>query len=163
MSKRLFFVSVLSLIMFFSSFQVVDASYGIDFSLIKQIDDTKTFEKEQVIYGKSNPGTVIELCLYYLDNDIDTIVSNKNIVSKEIDKDKWVLCDSDEWTVGASGVFMKTVCLKYGKNKIVLNIKDESGNIEQREYEVELVDRKRLSESISEIILKSFERSFNIK
>lgn len=121
------------------------------FELISDKTEAKTFESEYVISARAKEGTVITMQLYWYDEgDSKSILAKKKIASEDSEKQGiWLLQDTDEWTVGSSGLIAKTVTLNFGKNKITLNVKDVNGNAALKIIEIELNDKAQASEDIN--------------
>jgi len=117
--------------------------YGRDnvpvFELQSDKDGSKTFEKEYIISGNANEGTEVTIDLYWFSTEAEKSIISKKKSSKNSDSEgNWILQQTEEFEVGASGIFVEPVALNLGKNRIVLFIKDKNGNTDERTLEVEL-------------------------
>ncbi|HYE81916.1 MAG TPA: hypothetical protein VEG39_07085 [Clostridia bacterium] len=134
-----------------------DASYvkyGKDtapvFDLQSDKDESKTFEKEYIISGNAEEGTEVTFDLYWFGTEDDKSIIVKKKPSEDSEEEGiWILQQSEEFTVGASGIFAESVDLNLGKNKIVLFITDKNGNTDERTLEVERFLEKEASEEVN--------------
>ena len=129
------------------------------YGLIKYLDAAKTFEKEQLISGRAREGTIISIThQWFKSADEKAIVAKKRTTDKSKEEGEWVTVDSDEWTVGASGIFVKPLTLRMGKNRIIIRVRDRQGNRRTETLEWELVDKSSLNELVNSIILKNLDK-----
>lgn len=129
-----------------------------NFTLIKDINNTKVYEAEQVLYGKAPASTQINLKLYSEKSQaqkslVEITSSNEKAVEKK--EVKWQLEEELSWTIGASEVFANTIKLKMGRNKLVMEILYADGKIETKEYGMELLNKKDVMEQFNNLVLSS--------
>lgn len=144
------------------------ASYKKDvapvFELLSDKEETKTFESEYVISAMAKEGTEINMSLFWFKaEDESSILSKKRIIEGLEKKGSWILQESESFTVGSSGIFAEPVSLSIGKNKIVLFIKDISGNTAEKTLEVERFLEKQASEDVNGNALNKFKENMSDK
>jgi hypothetical protein len=126
--------------------------------IVNNINGTKTFEKSYALCVRAKEDTIITFQQYWFKSDEEkSIVSKKRQSETTQDIDgTWVLRDKmEQWEIGASGIYAKSITWKLGKNKIELKVKDKGGNTETLTMIVELVDKKQLNDAINSYILKN--------
>ena len=93
------------------------------FELLLDKEESKTFESEYVISAIAKEGTEVSISIYWFGTyDEKSIVAKKKSAEGSEEEGSWILQESGELTVGASNIFVETVSLNLGKNRIVLNI-----------------------------------------
>lgn len=121
------------------------------FALQSDKSETKTFEREYIISGSAEEGTKVVYEVYWFGTEDEKSI----IVKKKPEEDSqekagiWILQQSEEFTVGASGLFAETVDLSLGKNKIVFFIEDKKGNTAEKTIEIERFLEKDASEEVN--------------
>lgn len=126
------------------------------FQLTKNLDGTKTFERNQVISGRAENGSEITMTVYWFKTGEDrSILSKKKTSGDFTDKGQWIMQSKSKWEVGASEIFAKPVTLNPGNNKIIINIKDKASNIKNEVINVEVVFKNELTDFINNIIMKN--------
>lgn len=125
------------------------------FQLTKNLDGTKTFEKNQVISGRAANGSEITMTIFWFSADEDSSIMSKKKASENDSNGLWILQEKYNWTVGASEIFAKPVSLNIGKNRVVISVKDQNGNITDEIVNVEVVQKAELTDFINSIILKN--------
>jgi hypothetical protein len=129
-------------------------NYGRDtapvFELLSDNEETKTFSREYVVSGNANEGTQVTIDLYWFkaEDEKSIIATKKEIEASEKEGD-WIFQQTEEFTVGASGIFMEPIALNLGLNKIVLFIKDIDGNTDEMILQLERFWEKQASEEVS--------------
>ncbi|MDF2893179.1 MAG: hypothetical protein K0R80_3546 [Clostridia bacterium] len=126
------------------------------FQLTKNLDGTKTFERNQVISGRAENGSEITMTVYWFKTDEDqSILSKKKAFEDTDNSGDWIMQKKSNWVVGASEIFAKTVTLNPGKNRIVIRVKDQKGSFKDEVINVEYVYKDELTDFINNIILKN--------
>lgn len=128
------------------------------FQLTKNIDCTKTFEKNQVISGRAEQGSEITMTIFWFRTDEDSSILSKKKIFDNNSNGQWIMQEKYNWEVGASEIFAKPVSLNIGKNRITIRVKDKAGNIKDEVINVEVVHMSELTEFINSIILKNLKR-----
>ncbi len=155
---------VLSLLLLFSSTVYAEPNRSVarkldvtTFQLTKNLDGTKTFEKNQVISGRAENGSEITMTIFWFKAEED-----KSIISKKKTSDdangQWIMQDKYVWEVGASEIFAKSVTLNMGKNKINIRVKEKDGDIQDEVINVEVVQKNELTDFINSIIMKNLKK-----
>lgn len=112
--------------------------------------ELKTFSREYVISGNASEGTQVTLDLYWFrTEDEKSIIARKKSAENSEKKGDWIFQQSEEFKVGASGIFLEPVSLNLGLNKIVLFIKDINGNTDEITLKLERFLEKHVSEEVS--------------
>lgn len=164
------FIAVLLIFAFvtFSTAAFADTGYIINkpgdipaFALSKELDGIKTFEQAQVISGRGKEGTKVVLSVYALRpaKEITPIIAKKQNNSSIQKNEEWILQSTQEWTIGASGIFARNVFLVLGKNRLEFKITNAAGVATYKEINMELVDKKELTQFIFSVILNDINRS----
>lgn len=126
------------------------------FQLTKNIDGTKTFERNQVISGRAENGSDITMTVYWFKTDEDRSILSKKKISGDInDKGQWIMQEKSKWEVGASEIFVKPVALNPGNNRIIIRVKDKEGNNKYEVVNVEVVFKNELTDFINSIMMKN--------
>ena len=123
--------------------------------ITNNIDGTKTFDKSYALCIRAEEGTIITFSqLWFKSGEEKSIVSKRKNDSNS--SGEWVLlAEADEWKVGASGLYAKSITWKTGRNRIKLNAKSKDGKTEELIINIELVDKKQLNDLINSFILKN--------
>ena len=135
--------------------------YGKDtapiFELQSDKDESKTFDREFVISGNSQEGTEVNIELYWFSQeDEKSIISQKKSLGDSEKEGNWILQQTEELVVGASGIFAEPVDLSFGKNKIVLFVTDKDGNTAEITLEVERFLEEQASKEVNGNTLNKF-------
>ncbi|MDF2840653.1 MAG: hypothetical protein K0Q99_1425 [Clostridia bacterium] len=129
------------------------------FQLTKNLDGTKTFERNQVISGRAENGTEITMTVFWFSaNEDKSILSKKRLVNYGGISGQWIMKEKSSWEVGASEIFAKPVTLKPGKNRIVISVKDKDGNAindEDEVIDVEVVYKNDLTDLFNSMIMRN--------
>lgn len=127
------------------------------FQLIKNLDGTKTFERNQVISGRAENGSEITMTVYWLKTGEDrSILSKIKILDNNFNsKSQWILQDKSKWIVGASEIFAKPVTLSPGNNRIIISIKDKDEKVMSEVVNVEVVFKNDLTDFINNMFMKN--------
>jgi hypothetical protein len=126
------------------------------FQLTKDLDGTKTFEKNQIISGRAENGSEITMSVYWFRTDEDRIIlSKKKILGDFNNKGQWIMEEKSKWVVGASEIFAKPVTLNPGNNRIIISVKDKENNVKDEVVNVEVVFKNELTDFINSIIMKN--------
>jgi hypothetical protein len=127
------------------------------FQLTKNLDGTKTFEKNQVITGRAEKGSIITMTVYWFKaNEDKSILSKKKISEDNEMNGQWIQQGKSNWEVGASEIFARPVSLSLGKNRIIISVKDQKGNfVDEAVVNVELVHKNELNDILNSIIMKN--------
>ena len=111
------------------------------FELQTDREESKTFDSEYVISGIAKEGTQFTIDIYWFRQDNEKSIMNRNAAedsdSTSKKAGKWILQQTDEFTVGASSIFADSVYLNFGKNKLVIYAKDAAGNDGQKILAIE--------------------------
>ncbi|MHB1394421.1 MAG: hypothetical protein ACYCYE_15365 [Clostridia bacterium] len=127
------------------------------FELLSDKQESKTFESEYVVSAIAKEGTEVSMNLYWFKTeDEKSILAKKKSQDSSEKKGNWILQQSEEFTVGSSGLFVKPVALSLGKNRIVLFIKDKNGNTAEKALEIERFWEKQASEKVNGSTLNKF-------
>lgn len=129
-------------------------SYGRDtapvFELLSDKEETKTFSREYVISGNASEGTEVTIDLYWFRaEDEKSIIAKKKTAEASEGEGDWIFQQTQEFKVGASGIFAEPVVLNLGLNRIELFIKDVHGNTNEMIFELERFLEKQASEEVS--------------
>ena len=120
------------------------------FELLSDKEETKTFSREYVVSGNAIEGTEVTIDLFWFKaEDEKSIIATKKEVEGSEKEGNWILQQTEEFTVGASGIFVEPVALNLGLNKIVLFIKDIDGNTYEMTLQLERFWEKQASEEVS--------------
>jgi hypothetical protein len=126
------------------------------FQLTKNLDGTKTFERNQVISGRAEDGSEITMTVFWFKTgDEKSIISKRKISGNVDNKGQWIIQDKSRWEVGASEIFAKPVTLSPGNNRINISIKDKNNNVKDEVINVEVVFKNELTDFINNIIMKN--------
>jgi hypothetical protein len=126
------------------------------FQLTKDLDGTKTFERNQIISGRAENGSEITMSVYWFRTDEDrSILSKKKILGDFNNKGQWIMEEKSKWVVGASEIFAKPVTLNPGNNRIIISVKDKESNVKDEVVNVEVVFKNELTDFINSIIMKN--------
>ena len=125
------------------------------FQLTKNLDGTKTFERNQVISGRAEDGSEITMTVFWFKMTEDRSILSKKKASGDSNKGQWIMQDKSKWEVGASEIFAKPVTLNPGNNRIFINIKDKNENVKDEVINVEVVFKTELTDFIQSIIMKN--------
>lgn len=136
--------------------QKIRANTG-GFELIGK-ENSKTFEKEQVIYGKGKQGTYVSLTLFWLKTNQEKSIVSNGSTSDDSEGEEWIEGDSSSWTIGDTGLFAEAVTLNFGKNKLLFDIKDKEGKRSSKEIYIEVTDKKELTDAVSNIVIGNIEK-----
>jgi hypothetical protein len=129
------------------------------FQLTKNLDGTKTFERNQVISGRAENGSVITMTVFWFKAEEDTsIISKKKTVEGNDTDGLWIMQDKSSWEVGASEIFAKPVTLNPGKNRIFINVKDKNNKSKDEVINVEVVYKNEVTDFLSGIIMKNIKK-----
>jgi hypothetical protein len=129
------------------------------FQLTKNLDGTKTFERNQVISGRAENGSEITMTVFWFKAEEDTsIISKKKIVDGTDIGGQWIMQDKSSWVVGASEIFAKPITLNPGKNKINIRVTDNKGNYKDELINVEVVYKNDLTDFMNNIIMKNLKK-----
>ncbi len=127
------------------------------FELLSDKEASKTFESEYVVSAMAKEGTEVSMNLYWFKTeDEKSILAKKKSQESSGKKGSWILQQSEEFSVGSSGIFVEPVTLSLGKNRIVLFIKDKSGNTAEKALEIERFWEKQASEEVNGSTLNKF-------
>jgi lipopolysaccharide export LptBFGC system permease protein LptF len=127
------------------------------FELLSDKEESKTFESEYVISATAKEDTEVSMSLFWFKTEDEKSILTKNkSYESSGKKGSWILQQSEEFTVGSSGIFAEPVTLSLGKNRIVLFIKDKNGNTAEKALEVERFWEKQASEEVNGSILNKF-------
>ncbi len=127
------------------------------FELLSDKEESKTFENEYVISAITKEDTQIIMNLYWFKTeDEKSILAKKKSLESSGTKGSWILQQSEEFTVGSSGIFAEPITLSLGKNRIVLFIKDKDGKTTEKALEVERFWEKQASEEVNGSTLNRF-------
>lgn len=121
------------------------------FKLISDKSELRTWESEYIVSGNAMEGTTITMNLYWFNtSDGKGIMAKKKAsVTESENEGDWLLQETEEWTVGSSGIIAKPVTLYFGRNKIVLDITDVDGNEAQKILEIELTTKAEANEVVN--------------
>lgn len=126
------------------------------FQLTKNLDGTKTFERNLIISGRAENGSEITMTVYWLKTSEDrSILSKRKIPSGFNNKGQWIMQGKSSWEVGASEIFAKPVTLNPGNNRIIISVKDKASNVKDEVVNVEVVFKNELTDFINSIIMKN--------
>ena len=125
------------------------------FQLTKNLDGTKTFERNQVISGRADDGSEITMTVYWFKTEEDRSILSKKKAAIDSNKGQWIIQEKSSWVVGASEIFAKPVTLSPGNNRIYLSIKDKNENVRDEVVNVEVVFKNELTDFINSIIMKN--------
>jgi hypothetical protein len=126
------------------------------FQLTKNLDGTKTFERNQVISGRAEDGSEITMTVFWFKTgDEKSIISKRKITGNVDNKGQWIMQEKSRWEVGASEIFAKPVTLNPGNNRINISIKDKNNNVKDEVINVEVVFKNELTDFINNIIMKN--------
>lgn len=125
------------------------------FELTKNLDGTKTFERNQVISGRAEDGSEITMTIYWFKTEEDRSILSKKKIAGDSSKGQWIMQEKSSFEVGASEIFAKPVSLNPGNNRIYLNIKDKKGVVTEEVVNVEVVFKNELTDFINSIIMKN--------
>jgi hypothetical protein len=126
------------------------------FQLTKNLDGTKTFERNQVISGRAEDGSEITMTIFWFKTgDEKSIISKRKISGNVDNKGQWIVQEKSKWEVGASEIFAKPVTLNPGNNRINISIKDKNNNVKDEVINVEVVFKNELTDFINNIIMKN--------
>ncbi|OGO79083.1 MAG: hypothetical protein A2Y23_10425 [Clostridiales bacterium GWB2_37_7] len=126
------------------------------FQLTKNLDGTKTFERNQVISGRAERGSEITMTVFWFRADEDMSILSKRRTSDDAEVNgQWILHGKSSWEVGASEIFAKPVTLNPGKNRIAIRVKDKDGNIKDEVINVEFVFKNEVEDFFKSIIMKN--------
>jgi hypothetical protein len=167
LKKTLLPAVILSVLLLFSSVVYAEPNRSVarrldvtTFQLTKNLDGTKTFERNQVISGRAENGSEITMTILWFNAEED-----KGIISKKKTTDdsseasgQWIVQDKFGWEVGASGIFAKPVTLNMGKNKINIHVKEKDGDIKDEVINVEVVQKNELTDFINSIFMKNLKK-----
>ncbi|MEA4847996.1 MAG: hypothetical protein VB106_12265 [Clostridiaceae bacterium] len=127
------------------------------FVLLSDKEESKTFDREYVISGNAKEGTVVTIDLYWFKTGNEkSIIVNKKPSEASESEGNWILQQSENYTVGASGIFAESVALNLGKNRIVLFIKGINGDTDEIALELERCSEKQAREEVSGNSLNKF-------
>lgn len=126
-----------------------------NFQLTKNLDGTKTFEKNQVISGRAENGSEITMTIFWFSTDEDSSIISKKKVNDNDANGNWIMQEKFSWVVGESEIFAKPVSLNVGKNRIIIRVKDQNGLIKDEVINVEVVPKSELTDFMNSIILKN--------
>lgn len=138
-----------------------ETRYGRDtvpvFELLSDIEGSKTFSKEYMVSGNASEGTKVTIDLYWFKPaDEKSILARKKALENSEKEGDWIFQKTKGFKVGASGIFAEPVKLNLGLNKIVLFIKDISGNTDEITLELERFLEKQASEEVSGSTMNKF-------
>jgi len=120
------------------------------FELLSDKEESKTFESEYVISAIAKEDTEVTMNLYWFKaEDENSILAKKKSQESAEKKGSWILQQTEEFTVGSSGIFAEPVSLSIGKNRIVLFIKDKDGSTAEKSLEVERFLEKQASKEVN--------------
>jgi hypothetical protein len=126
------------------------------FQLTKNLDGTKTFERNHVISGRAENGSEITMTVFWFkSSDEKSIISKRKISGNVDNKGQWIMQEKSRWEVGASEIFAKPVTLNPGNNRINISIKDKKNNVKDEVINVEVVIKNELTDFINNIIMKN--------
>lgn len=126
------------------------------FQLTKNLDGTKTFERNQVISGRAEDGSEITMTVFWFKTgDEKSIISKRRITGNVDNKGQWIMQEKSRWEVGASEIFAKPVTLNPGNNRINISIKDKKNNVKDEVINVEVVFKNELTDFINNILMKN--------
>ena len=126
------------------------------FQLTKNLDGTKTFERNQVITGRAENGSVITMTVFWFKANEDKSILSKKRNSDDADNSgQWIMQGKSSWEVGASEIFAKPVTLNPGKNRIVINVRDKQDNITDEVVNIEVVYKNELTDLFNNFIMKN--------
>ncbi|MGB7605542.1 MAG: hypothetical protein WBL93_08700 [Lutisporaceae bacterium] len=125
------------------------------FQLTKNLDGTKTFEKNQVISGRAEDGSEITMTIFWLRTDEDSSILSKKRIVDNGSNGQWIMQEKYNWKVGASEIFAKPVSLSIGKNRVIIRVKDKAGNINDEVVNVEVVHMGEITDFMNSIIFKN--------
>lgn len=125
------------------------------FELTKNLDGTKTFERNQVISGRAEDGSEITMSVYWFKTEEDKSILTKKKTAGDSSKGQWIMQEKSSWVVGASEIFARPVTLNLGNNKIYLSVKDKNGVVIDEVVNVEVVIKSELTEFMNSIIMKN--------
>jgi hypothetical protein len=129
------------------------------FQLTKNLDGTKTFERNQVISGRAENGSVITMTVFWFNANEDKSILSKKRIAEESDLNgQWIKQEKSSWEVGASEIFAKPVTLNPGKNRIIISVKDKDSNVLDEVINVEVVYKNDLSDFFSNIIMRNLKK-----
>lgn len=129
------------------------------FQFTKNLDGTRTTERNQVISGRAESGTEIVMTIFwFMDEEDKSIVSKKkNTDSSDESSGQWVMQGKYNLEVGASEIFAQAVSLNLGKNRINIRIKDKAGTIKDEVINI-IVYKNEPSDFLNNIILKNLKK-----
>lgn len=135
--------------------------YGRDtdpvFELLSDKEESKTFSREYVISGNAEEGTEVTIDLFWFrTEDEKSIIAKKKSLEDSQTEGNWIFQQTEGLTVGASGIFAESVALNLGRNRIILYIRDKSGNTTERTLEIERFWEKQASEEVSGSTINKF-------
>jgi lipopolysaccharide export LptBFGC system permease protein LptF len=111
------------------------------FELQTDREESKTFDSEYVVSGNAKEGTQFTIDIYWFKQSNEKSIINRNSAedsdSTAVKEGKWILQQTDEFTIGASSIFADPVYLNFGRNKLVIYAKDIAGNDSQKIIEIE--------------------------
>lgn len=126
------------------------------FQLTKNLDGTKTFERNQVISGRAENGSEITMTVFWFKTVEDrSILFRRKITGEANNKGQWIMQEKSKWEVGASEIFAKPVTLNPGNNRIIISVKDKASNVKDEVVNVEVVFKNELTDFINSIIMKN--------
>lgn len=125
------------------------------FQLTKNLDGTKTFEKNQVISGRAEDGSEITMTIFWLRTDEDSSILSKKRIVDNGTNGQWIMQEKYNWKVGASEIFAKPVSLSIGKNRVIIRVEDKVGNINDEVVNVEVVHMGEITDFMNSIIFKN--------
>ena len=164
MFKKVLILAIIAIAVFAAGSVVYaqsETSYGRDtapvFELLSDKEETKTFSKEYVISGNASEGTEVTVDLYWFSTeDEKSIIAKKKTVEVSEKEGDWIFQQTEEFKVGASGIFVEPVTLNLGLNKIVIFVRDIKGNTNEMTIELERFLEKQASEEVSRSTLNKF-------
>jgi hypothetical protein len=156
--KLIAFVIIISTILSLAGMTYAAAGKTNVFTLVESKNGEKVMDPQFPVSGLAEEGTKMTLTHYWYKVGQDESIVKKKTSKNGNESGEWVLVnDSDEWTIGASGIFSKELELKKGQNKIVLTGKDKAGNKETETIMVELTDKSGLDDYMNNLFMKDID------
>lgn len=122
------------------------------FELLNDIEEVKTTKKGFLLEARAKEGTEVNLSVYWFKAEDENSILNKRKAIDVVTSEKegvWLLQQSENYTVGISGIFAQQITFNLGRNRIVLYIKDKEGNTAEKTWEVERFLEEQVDEEIN--------------
>lgn len=129
------------------------------FQLTKNLDGTKTTEKNQVISGRAENGSKITMTIFwFMDEEDKSIVSKKKAGDSGSEANgQWIMQEKYSLEVKASEIFAQPVSLSIGKNKINIRVETKDGEIIDEAVNI-VVYKNEPTDYLKNIILKDLKK-----